>query len=199
MNWIEEIKSLRSPGQSDSALAAELGVSKQFLSDVLAGKKELSLQKKLLVWKRLGRELDREAALAFLPAKAADELVRLHEASLRSGRHDSELTPKERVDDWTNDLIALRDARGMTDAELAADLGVSGAYLSTVLSGKVHLSWNKKIAVWGRRKYDLSRDTLLAFLPVETASELIAMDRARGRKRAARLATAAANKPQQVP
>ena len=46
MNWIEEIKKLRAPGQSDAGLAADLGVSKQFLSDVLAGKKELSLTKK---------------------------------------------------------------------------------------------------------------------------------------------------------
>ena len=164
MNWIEEIKRLRAPGQSDAGLAADLGVSKQFLSDVLAGKKELSLKKKLVVWKKLGRELDRDAALAFLPAKAAEELVRRHRDSAAAGQDAVELTPKAQFDDWTNDLIALRDARGMTDAELAADLDVSGPYLSTVLSGKVNLSWSKKIAVWGRRKYDLSRDTLLSFL-----------------------------------
>ena len=141
-------------------------MSKQFLSDVLAGKKELSLKKKLVVWKKLGRELDRDAALAFLPAKSADELVRQHQESVAAGQDAGKLMPKVQFDDWTNDLIALRDARGMTDAELAADLDVSGPYLSTVLSGKVHLSWKKKIVVWGRRKYDLSRDTLLSLLPV---------------------------------
>lgn len=191
MNWIEEIKQLRAPGQSDAGLAADLGVSKQFLSDVLAGKKELSLKKKLVVWKKLGRELDRDAALAFLPAKAAEELVRRHRDSAAAGQDAVELTPKAQFDDWTNDLIALRDARGMTDAELAADLDVSGPYLSTVLSGKVNLSWSKKIAVWGRRKYDLSRDTLLSFLPAEAATELIALDRARARRRASKLASAA--------
>lgn len=191
MNWIEEIKKLRAPGQSDAGLAADLGVSKQFLSDVLAGKKELSLEKKLVVWRKLGRELDRDAALAFLPAKSAQELVRQHQESIAAGQDTGELKPKEQFDDWTNDLIALRDARGMTDAELAADLDVSGPYLSTVLSGKVHLSWKKKIAVWGRRKYDMSRDTLLSFLPAEAATELIALDRARGRRRASKLAAAA--------
>ena len=196
MNWIEEIKKLRAPGQSDAGLAADLGVSKQFLSDVLAGKKELSLKKKLVVWKKLGRELDRDAALAFLPAKSADELVRQHQESVAAGQDAGELMPKVQFDDWTNDLIALRDARGMTDAELAADLDVSGPYLSTVLSGKVHLSWKKKVAVWGRRKYDLSRDTLLSFLPAEAATELIALDRARGRRRASKLATAAKPKSQ---
>lgn len=196
MNWIEEIKKLRAPGQSDAGLAADLGVSKQFLSDVLAGKKELSLTKKLVVWKKLSRELDRDAALAFLPAKSADELVRQHQESVAAGQDARELTPKEQFDDWTNDLIALRDARGMTDAELAADLDVSGPYLSTVLSGKVHLSWKKKIVVWGRRKYDLSRDTLLSFLPAEAATELIALDRARGRRRASKLAAAAKPKSQ---
>ncbi len=197
MNWIEEIKRLRAPGQSDAGLAADLGVSKQFLSDVLAGKKELSLKKKLVVWKKLGRELDRDAALAFLPAKAAEELVRRHRDSAAAGQDAVELTPKAQFDDWTNDLIALRDARGMTDAELAADLDVSGPYLSTVLSGKVNLSWSKKIAVWGRRKYDLSRDTLLSFLPAEAATELIALDRARARRRASKLASAA--KPEAPP
>lgn len=198
MNWIEEIKNLRAPGQSDAGLAADLGVSKQFLSDVLAGKKELSLQKKLVVWRKLGRDLDRDAALAFLPAKFAQELLRQHQESVAAGQHTGELKPKEQFDDWTNDLIALRDARGMTDAELAADLGVSGPYLSTVLSGKVHLSWNKKIAVWSRRKYDMSRDTLLSFLPAEAATELIALDRARGRRRASKLADAA-SKPKAPP
>ena len=197
MNWIEEIKQLRAPGQSDAGLAADLGVSKQFLSDVLAGKKELSLKKKLVVWKKLGRELDRDAALAFLPAKAAEELVRRHRDTAAAGQDAVELTPKAQFDDWTNDLIALRDARGMTDAELAADLDVSGPYLSTVLSGKVNLSWSKKIAVWGRRKYDLSRDTLLSFLPAEAATELIALDRARARRRASKLASAA--KPEAPP
>ncbi|GEM_PF-4539132 len=196
MNWSEEIKKLRAPGQSDAGLAADLGVSKQFLSAVLAGKKELSLEKKLVVWKKLGRELDRDAALAFLPAKSAEELVRQHREMVAAGQDAGELTPKEQFDDWTNDLIALRDARGMTDAELAADLDVSGPYLSTVLSGKVHLSWKKKIAVWGRRKYDLSRDTLLSFLPTEAATELIALDRARGRRRASKLAAAAKPKSQ---
>lgn len=191
MDWIQEIKNLRAPGQSDAGLAADLGVSKQFLSDVLAGKKELSLRLKLLIWKRLGRELDRDAALAFLPGKAAEALVRLHQESVEAGEDAQALTSKVQFDDWTNDLIALRDERGMTDAELAADLEVSGPYLSTVLSGKVHLSWKKKIAVWSRRRYDLSRDTLLSFLPAETASELIDLDRARGRRRASKLAAAA--------
>lgn len=196
MNWIEEVKKLRAAGQSDAGLAADLGVSKQFLSDVLAGKKELSFEKKLVVWKRLGRALDSDAALAFLPAKYAEELVHLHQASIAAGQDVAGLTPKEQFDDWTNDLIALRDARGMTDAELAADLDVSGPYLSTVLSGKVHLSWKKKIAVWSRRRYDLSRDTLLSFLPAEAATELIALDRARGRRRASKLAAAAKPKSQ---
>jgi transcriptional regulator with XRE-family HTH domain len=191
MNWIEEIKSLRGPGQSDAGLATSLGVSKQFLSDVLAGKKELSLRLKLVVWKQLGRELDRDAALALLPDKVSQELLDFHREQLKAGQEPAQLTPRGEFDDWTKDLIALRDARGMTDAELAADLGVSGPYLSNVLNGKVQLSWKKKIAVWGRRKYDLSRDTLLSFLPAETATELIALDRARGRRRASKLAAAA--------
>lgn len=179
MNWIEEIKKLRGPSQSDAGLAADLGVSKQFLSDVLAGKKELSLKLKCLVWTKGCHQLDLEAALAFLPLKVATELLRLHRESTESRNGKVNLSPKQEFDDWTKDLLALRDAHGMTDAELAAALQVSGAYLSTVLSQKVPLSWSKKVSVWQRREYDLSRNTVLSFLPANLAAELVALDAAR--------------------
>lgn len=191
MNWIEEINSLRAAGQSDASLAADLGVSKQFLSDVLTGKKELSLKLKLVVWKKLARELNREAALALLPDKVAKDLQQAHEEVLLSGQDPDALKTKNKFDDWTADLIELRDSRGMTDAQLAADLKVSAPYLSMVLKGTTKLSAGKKIAVWGRQKYDLSRDTLLSFLPADVATKLIELDRARGRRRTDKLAAAA--------
>ena len=194
MNWIEEIKSLRAAGQSDASLAADLGVSKQFLSDVLNGKKELSLKLKLVVWKKLGRELNREAALALLPDKVARDLQQAHEELLLSGQDPDALKTKNKFDDWIADLKELRDSRGMTDAQLAADLEVSAPYLSMVLKGTTKLSAGKKIAVWGKRKYDLSRDTLLSFLPPDIATKLIEADRARGRRRADKLAAAANSK-----
>lgn len=194
MNWIEEIKGLRAAGQSDANLAADLGVSKQFLSDVLNGKKELSLKLKLVVWKKLGRELNREAALALLPDKVARDLQQAHEELLLSGQDPDALKTKNKFDDWIADLMELRDSRGMTDAQLAADLEVSAPYLSMVLKGTTKLSAGKKIAVWGKRKYDLSRDTLLSFLPPDIATKLIEADRARGRRRADKLAAAAKSK-----
>jgi len=194
MNWIEEIKGLRAAGQSDASLAADLGVSKQFLSDVLNGKKELSLKLKLVVWKKLGRELNREAALALLPDKVARDLQQAHEELLLSGQDPHALKTKNKFDDWIADLMELRDSRGMTDAQLAADLEVSAPYLSMVLKGTTKLSAGKKIAVWGKRKYDLSRDTLLSFLPPDIATKLIEADRARGRRRADKLAAAAKSK-----
>lgn len=194
MNWIEEIKGLRAAGQSDASLAADLGVSKQFLSDVLNGKKELSLKLKLVVWKKLGRELNREAALALLPDKVARDLQQAHEELLLSGQDPDALKTKNKFDDWIADLMELRDSRGMTDAQLAADLEVSAPYLSMVLKGTTKLSAGKKIAVWGKRKYDLSRDTLLSFLPPDIATKLIEADRARGRRRADKLAAAANSK-----
>lgn len=194
MNWIEEIKGLRAAGQSHANLAADLGVSKQFLSDVLNGKKELSLKLKLVVWKKLGRELNREAALALLPDKVARDLQQAHEELLLSGQDPDALKTKNKFDDWIADLMELRDSRGMTDAQLAADLEVSAPYLSMVLKGTTKLSAGKKIAVWGKRKYDLSRDTLLSFLPPDIATRLIEADRARGRRRADKLAAAAKSK-----
>lgn len=78
MNWIDEIRKLRDERQlSDAQTAAELGVSKQFLSDVLSGKKQLSNKIKLKIWSRRERDLDRESLLAFLPSKVAEQLLEI--------------------------------------------------------------------------------------------------------------------------
>lgn len=181
MNWINEINSLRTAGQSDANLAVCLGVSKQFLSDVLTGKKELSLKMKLVVWNKLGRELNREAALALLPEKVAEHLQRAHAEVVLGGDNPDALRTKSKFDDWRPDLIELRDSRSMTDAELAAELKVSAPYLSMVLKGTTKLSAGKKVAVWRHQKYDLSRNTLLSFLPPDVATKLVERDRAIGR------------------
>lgn len=62
---------------------------------------------------------------------------------------------------------------------MAADLGVSKQYLSAVMNRKKAMSWGLKVAVWDRRNYNLSRDTLLALLPDEIATELIELEHAR--------------------
>ena len=105
----------------------------------------------------------------------------------------ADLASKLERDDWIPDIVALRDERGWNDAELAADLGVSKQFLSAILNRKKPVSWGLKVAIWGRRNYDLSRETLLALLPDEVATELIELDKKRGRTRA-RLAAARAAK-----
>lgn len=51
MDWISEIKKLHRDDRnlSDAKTAAELGISKPFLSEVLNGKKELSAKLKLKI------------------------------------------------------------------------------------------------------------------------------------------------------
>jgi transcriptional regulator with XRE-family HTH domain len=183
MNWIEEVKRFRDNNSlSDAQTAHELGVSKQFLSDVLAGKKPLSAKLKMKVWALLGHDLDDVDLLAFFPAKVATELQEMSNSV-------STAVPLQRPiwnakHDWVDELLALRASREMTDTELASDLNVSQPFLSAVLNRKKPISWPLKIAIWGRRHYDLSRDTLLKLLPPDTAEELIKLDRQRGKSRA---------------
>lgn len=187
MKWTEEIIKLRDErGLSDSEVGAELGMSKQFTSDILLGKAPIGMSLKLKIWSRRAYDLNRERLLAFLPEKVAEEIHAIELA--RGGDHAVRLVTKQKRDDWIPDLIALRDERGWTDAQLAADLGVSKQYLSAVLNGRKPVSWGLKAAIWGRRNYDLSRDTLLTLLRDDVAKELIELDRKRGRTRAARRA-----------
>jgi len=187
MNWIDEIKKLRDERQfSDAQTAAELGISKPFLSEVLNGKKQLSTKLKMKIWSRREYDLDRDWLLAFLPSKVSEQLL---EIELARGKHRANAFLKDGVSrDWVDDLIVLRDQRGLSDTEFAAELGISQPFLSGVVSRKKAVSWPLKIAIWSRKNYDLSRDTLLNLLPEELSSELKKIDRARGRKRAARLA-----------
>ena len=191
MEWITEIKKLRDErGLSDAEVGAELGMSKQFTSDILLGKAPVGMKLKLKIWGCRNYDLNRDRLLAFLPEKVASEI---HEIELERGRHSaSHLASKLERDDWTSDIVALRDERGWTDAELAADLGVSKQFLSAILNRKKSVSWGLKVAIWGRRNYDLSRETLLALLPDEVATELIELDKKRGRTRARHAAARAA-------
>lgn len=187
MKWIEEIEKLRDErGLSDAEIGAELGMSKQFTSDILRGRAPVGTKLKLKIWSRRAYDLNRDRLLAFLPEKVADE-VRAVEIERSQQAAAAMLTKRER-DDWVADLVALRDERGWNDAELAAALGMSKQYLSAVLNRKKPMSWGLKVAIWSRRNYDLSRETLLALLPDDVATELIELDKKRGRNRAAKRA-----------
>lgn len=187
MKWTEEIVKLRDErGLSDAEVGAELGMSKQFTSDILLGKAPIGTKLKLKIWSRRAYDLNRDRLLAFLPDKVAEEVQAIELE--RGQRAAATLLKKGERDDWVADLIALRDERGWKDAELAADLGFSKQYLSAVLSRKKPMSWALKVAVWSRRNYDSSRETLLALLPDDVATELIELDKKRGRKRAAQRA-----------
>jgi hypothetical protein len=178
--WIEMIEKLRRPGQSDACLAAQIGVSKQFMSDVLARKKELGMRVKLLIWSMLNRQLDRDAALGFLPGKVAEDLQNGGQVGARRDENVRGVLSRDKYADWATDLIEIMDTRGATAAEFAADLGVSGAYLSALVNRRIQPSWAIKVVLWQRKGYDLSRDTVLSFLPVGVVEELINLDVRRG-------------------
>jgi hypothetical protein len=171
--WIDVIETLRMPGQTDAQLAGQLGISKQFMSDVMAQKKELGLKLKMSVWKMTSMELTLDAALGFVPGKVADELRNV--AAERVGSDDGarRVLSRDKHADWASDLQAMMKSQEVTAAALAVDLGVSGAYLSAVINRKTQASWGVKVEIWRRRGYDLSCETVLSFLPSEVVRELV--------------------------
>lgn len=198
LEWSEEINRLREDGQSDAALAAALGFSKQLLSAVFNGSKELSPKLKASIWARVKgqRRLDTDIALAFLQREKAEAVLADYAELQRQGPLDAD--GPEDVTDAVRDLLKLKTSRGWTDAQLAADFGVDETYISMMLSGRQEISFNMKRKIWGRLKYDLSRDTVLWFLAGEKAIAIIAADRERGQRRTMPAATkvqrSAANK-----
>lgn len=186
LEWTQEINRLREDGQSDARLAAAIGVSKQLLSAVFTGTKELSPKLKASIWTRVKgeRRIDTDIALAFLQKDKAQAILEDY-AELKKKEPLDPNGPEE-VTDAVRDLLRLKTTRGWTDAQLAADLGVDDTYISMMLSGRQEISFNIKRKIWARLKYDLSRDTVLWFLAGEKASAIIEADRERGRRRTAR-------------
>lgn len=185
MDWAEEIRKIRdSKGLSDAKTAAELGVSKQYLSAVLTQAKEPSKGFKIKVWSMLNRELDVPSALLFLKQDEAAEILKID-----SDKDSQPLSSKPAPKDWVEALVNLRDRRGLNNASFAAELGVSAAFLSTVLARIKPVPWKLKMAIWSRDKYDLTRDSLLHLFLPDIANELIEIDRQRGVKRASKMVT----------
>ncbi len=188
LEWNEELNRLRDDGQSDAGLAGVLGFSKQLLSAVFKGTKELSPKLKASLWPRVkgNRKLDTDIALAFLPRERAEAVLADYAELVQAGEIDPG-GPAD-VTDAVPDLLKLKTSRKWTDAQLAAELGVDDTYISMLFSGRQEISFNLKRKIWGRLKYDLTRDTVLWFLPADKARAIIEADRERGRRRAARLA-----------
>src|SRR5882762_11619464 len=83
------------------------------------------------------REYERLAALALDEDAGTARIVRRARAALAAG--NEVLLPKAVVDRLTageNPIRALREWRGMTQAELVASLGITQGYLSELESGK---------------------------------------------------------------
>lgn len=103
--------------------------------------------------------------------------------------------------DWVAEIITLAKDRDMSLRELAADMGISHVYLGKVVRGEKPASAKLKIKIWGRRKYDLSREQMLELLlPDDIAEEFHEFEIERGKARAQKaLAKSAKKKPESTP
>ncbi|WP_133608517.1 helix-turn-helix domain-containing protein [Aquabacterium commune] len=97
--------------------------------------------------------------------------------------------------DWAEQILALARERNMSLRELAADLGVSHVYLGNVVRGQRAASAKLKIKIWGRQKYDLTREQMLELLlPDDIADEFHAFEIERGKARAQKAIAKSAKK-----
>jgi transcriptional regulator with XRE-family HTH domain len=78
MDWIEKIKEVaNNRGWTIKQLAGDLGVSQQFLNDVVNGKKPIPPMLKIKILDRLSYEITNELIIDILPEGAADALREL--------------------------------------------------------------------------------------------------------------------------
>ena len=97
--------------------------------------------------------------------------------------------------DWVAEIITLANDRDMSLRELAADMGISHVYLGKVVRGEKPASAKLKIKIWGRRKYDLTREQMLELLlPDDIAEEFHEFEIERGKARARQAFLKEANK-----
>ena len=178
MNWINSLRTLcDASGLSDAKFAAQLGVSKQYLSALLKCAKPLSQPVKLVIWSRLNRPLDLAVALSFLTEAEATEIVGIESA--RNSCMADEVGQATEPPDSVGALIAFRDQRGFNRSQLGLELGVTVAFLSYVLSRKKPIPWRMKIDLWKHQGYALSLNAVLVYFLEGIAQELVAIDHAR--------------------
>lgn len=171
MHWAEEIRRIRDEkGLSDAKMAADFGVSKQYLSFLLTEAREPSRQFKVIVWSRLKRKLDLETLLSFLSDAQHAELFKIH---LSSKESKNNIAPP----DWIQVLQLYRDKRNFNNIALAKEFNVSQSLVSQIFSGHTKCTWNIKMHIWKNEQYKLTIKTLLQLFLTDIQAELIEIEK----------------------
>lgn len=95
--WVERIDQLkeRVGHSSDMQLAADLLISRQFLSDIRSGKSPIPVGLKFKIADRLGYEMTRDALLELLPDQVANAIRKKdHQRSQRRKPIDDSIKDK---------------------------------------------------------------------------------------------------------
>lgn len=76
MDWIQQLDKLKESRQyTDTELAAALGISKGFLSDVRSGRRPMPTAVKLAIIDRLGYDLTRDVIISVLPTDMQQKIM----------------------------------------------------------------------------------------------------------------------------
>jgi transcriptional regulator with XRE-family HTH domain len=176
MQWTEEICKIRdASGLSDSKMALDLGVSKQYLSAVLTGSKEPSRDFKLKVWERMNSDLDTQALLSFLKPEQAQELLSVDAEISKKLSSKSKHAPQY----WTEVIEGICFDMNWKSVDLALYLDVSQPFASNIATGKRLLPWPSKMNLWRLGGYQLERDSMLNLFVSDIAPKLLDIEQKR--------------------
>ena len=175
--WLARLDELKSRlGIATYAgLARHLGMSKQGLAHVRAGRQDLSVETKLAVLSQLGGEVSDEAFEGLFPHKTRREV-----GGKVTGIFDPE--DGEQYDDgfWVARIEQIKEKMDVnSDYELARALSISPTMLSNQRAGKDGLSSVAKIKILDKLGYAVARDALVSLLPPRIRKKFVDFDNLR--------------------
>ena len=161
--WLARLDELKSKLEiaTYAGLARHLGMSKQGLAHVRAGRQDLSAEVKLAVLSQLGGEVSDKAFESLLSRKTRREV-----GGKVAGIFDPE--DGKQYDDgfWINRINQVKDKlRVKSDYELARSLSISPTMISDQRAGKDGLGSVAKIKILDTLGYAVARDALVSLLP----------------------------------
>jgi DNA-binding Xre family transcriptional regulator len=98
MDWLKELDKLKAARQyTDTELAATLGISKGFLSDLRSGRRPMPTAVRLAIVDRMGYDLTRNVLISILPIEIQQKVMDIEVA--RGKRAAAKKAAKAKSDD----------------------------------------------------------------------------------------------------
>lgn len=183
--WLARLDELKSRLEiaTYAGLARHLGMSKQGLAHVRAGRQDLSAEVKLAVLSQLGGEVSDEAFESLFPQK-----TRLEVGDKVAGIFDPRKDEQYDEEFWVARIKQVKTKLDVkSDYELSRSLSISPTMISNQRASKDGLSSVAKIKILDTLGYAVARDALVSLLPPRIRKKFVEFDNlrfvARGKNR----------------